>query len=147
LTRSLTRSLKRPLPVLEGTSRAPLSNFPPPTLEGLRAGRDIAVPLESPKPPLLRATAPALPKPGRPEYVAFARLIVGRAKLRDGGVPAARCPPTIAVLLGRASTERTALILLRSFGDTRMLLRATCCELTSVLRETAVKPLGACIFA
>jgi hypothetical protein len=84
------------------------------------------------------------PKPGRPE---FARLIVGRAKLRDGGVTAARCPPTIAVLLGRTSTERTAVILPNSFGETRMLLRATCCELTNVFRETAVKPFGACMFA
>jgi hypothetical protein len=98
------------------------------------------------KPPLLRVT-PALPEPGRPEYAVFARFIVGRAKLRDGGVTAARCPPTIAVLPGRTSTERTAVILPSSLGETRMLLRATCCELTSVLRETAVNPLGACMFA
>lgn len=96
-------------------------------------------------PPLLRATPPASPKP-RPLFVTVPRLNVGRETLLDGGA-IARWPPTTAVLLGRTSTERTAVMLPSSFGETRMLLRATCCELTSVLRETAVKPLGACIFA
>jgi hypothetical protein len=87
-----------------------------------------------------------LPKP-RPPFVTVARLTVGREKLRDGGMAAGRPAPSTAVRLGRTSTERTAVILPSSFGETRMLLRATCCEFTSVLRETAVNPLGACIFA
>jgi hypothetical protein len=55
--------------------------------------------------------------------------------------------PNTVVRVGRASTLRIGETLLISFGEIRTLLRATFCEFTSVLRETAVKPFRACMFA
>ena len=49
--------------------------------------------------------------------------------------------------VGATPGECTALILLKAFGETRMLLRETDSEFTSVLRETAVNPPGACMLA
>jgi hypothetical protein len=71
------------------------------------------------------------------------RLTTGRAKLRGGGIavdlPA--FPPSIVVRVGRTSSERAGDRRLISFGETRMLFRATDREFTSVSRDTAVKPL------
>lgn len=78
--------------------------------------------------------------PGRPT-----RLIVGRAKLPDGGTIAGRAAvvPSIVFLFGLTSRVRTGLIRLSWLGEIRIALRATGSELTSVLRGTAVNPLGA----
>lgn len=76
-----------------------------------------------------------------------ALLIVGREKLRAGGVIRARELPSIADLSGTAFTECTGSTRLIWLGETRSALRPTCCPLTSVLRETAVKPFGWRIFA
>jgi hypothetical protein len=95
----------------------------------------------------LPIAGPGRPKPSRPAPGAELRAIVGREKLREGGVTAALAPPITALRLGRAFSEWTGVILLIWFGDTRSSLRATCCPLTRVLRETAVNPFGARMFA
>lgn len=62
------------------------------------------------------------------------RLMMGREKLRGGGAEAlipAFAPSRVAAV-GFMSSERTGLTLLSSFGETRMALRATFCELSSV---------------
>lgn len=85
--------------------------------------------------------------PARSPLLMDARVMVGRAKLRAGGVIRARDAPSTAELPGRALNERRGSTRFIWLGETRIMLRPTCCPLTSVLRETAVKPLGRRIFA
>ena len=77
------------------------------------------------------------------------RLITGRASVRCGGIAAdlPAFPPSIVVRVGLASTVCTGLTRPSSFGEILTALRATGCEFTNALRETAVNPLGTCIFA
>jgi hypothetical protein len=81
--------------------------------------------------------------------VIAARLTTGRAKVRGGGaadlIPA--LGPSIVARFGFTSSVCTGVILLSSFGETRIAFRATDCELTKVWRETAVNPFGARMFA
>ena|SRR5713226_1623005 len=79
---------------------------------------------------------------------AATRLTTGRAKVRCGGI-AADLPafaPSIVVRVGLTSTWCIAVARFNSLGDILTALRATGCELTSAVRDTAVNPLGACIF-
>lgn len=78
-----------------------------------------------------------------------ARLTTGRENVRGGGMAVVRPAflPSMVVLVGRASTVRTALARLSCCGETLTAFRATSRELTSVLRETAVNPFGACMLA
>ena len=104
--------------------------------------------------PLFMAPVPA-PKPPRALALAFPRiapdmrLTVGREKLRGGGAAAIRPAfgPSMLVRVGRTPSERTALILLIWFGETRIAFRATDCEFNKVLRDTAVNPFGARMLA
>lgn len=77
------------------------------------------------------------------------RLTTGRAKECCGGTAAERpvFEPSIAVLVGFTSNEWTGLTRLSWLGEIRTAFRATFCEFTRVLRDTAVKPFGACMFA
>jgi len=93
--------------------------------------------------PALTPALPRMPEGGE------TRLTTGRVKLRGGGA-AALIPafgPSIAVLVGLTSSECTGVTRLSWFGEMRIALRATGCEFIRVCRETAVKPLGACMFA
>ena len=76
-------------------------------------------------------------------------LTTGRAKLRGGGIAVDRraFSPSMVVLVGVTLSSRTGVTLLSCSGDILMALRATGCEFSKVLRETAVNPLGACRFA
>ncbi len=101
-----------------------------------------------PNPPRAPTFALALAFPRMAEGVEI-RLTTGREKLRGGGAAAIRPAfgPSMLVRVGRTFSERTGLILLIWFGETRIAFRATDCEFSSVLRETAVNPFGACMFA
>lgn len=103
-------------------------------------------PAREPNPP--RALTFALAFPRIAEGVDI-RLTVGREKLRGGGAAAVRPAfgPSMLVRVGRTPKDRTGLILLIWFGETRIALRATDCEFSSVLRETAVNPFGECMLA
>src|SRR5262249_14820502 len=76
-------------------------------------------------------------------------LTTGRAKVRGGGaaVPLPKFPPIMVVRVGRASTVRTAVARFNWFGGTLTAFLATCCEFTSVFRETAVNPFRTRMFA
>ena len=92
------------------------------------------------------------PTPATPLRFAVAGvmwLITGREKLRAGAADPRPAPPAIVVRVGLTSGARTAEVLTRLswFGATRTELRDTDSEFTSVLREAAVNPLGACMFA
>jgi hypothetical protein len=77
------------------------------------------------------------------------RLTTGRAKLRGGGMAddLAAFAPSIVVFVGLTSSARTGVTLLNWLGEIRTAFRATGCEFTNVVRETAVNPFGACMFA
>jgi hypothetical protein len=93
------------------------------------------------------ALAFALPRPTAPPIEAW--LTTGRAKLRDGGA-AALIPalaPSLVAAVGLTSNLFTGVTRLSWLGETRIELRATFCEFSSVCRETAVKPFGARMFA
>ena len=115
-------------------------------------------------PPLDARSAPAfrpVSRAGRPATVGEAWwneprppvggarwLTTGRANACLGGT-AVGCPafrPSIDVRVGCTSGERTAVTRPSWFGATRTTLCCTGNELTSVLRETAVNPFGACRF-
>jgi hypothetical protein len=55
--------------------------------------------------------------------------------------------PSREVMVGLTSNERTGVIRLIWFGETRIAFLATFCEFINVCRETAVKPLGDFMFA
>jgi hypothetical protein len=96
---------------------------------------------------MLLARAPELNAPRLPADEAD-RLTTGRANARCGGTAALPpLEPSMLARVGATPGEWTALILLKAFGETRRLLRETDSEFTSVLRETAVKPPGECMFA
>jgi hypothetical protein len=97
------------------------------------------------------AESPPLPIVGDPlrNPPALFRLTTGRAKLRGGGIAAVlpALAPSMVVRVGRTSSDRLGDTLLKSFGETLMLFRATGRELTSVSRDTAVNPLRARMLA
>lgn len=94
---------------------------------------------------VMRATGDPSCKEPRPPAGGATRLTTGRAKARSGGA-AADLPafgPSIVVRVGLASTLRSGVTRLSWLGEILTAFRATDCELTSALRETAVKPFGA----
>lgn len=96
---------------------------------------------------LLLARAPELSDARLPIDEAD-RLTTGRANARCGGTAAlAPLEPSMLARDGATPGECTAPTRLNALGDTRKLLRETESEFTSVLRETAVNPPGACMFA
>ena len=101
---------------------------------------------------LLRPVIAVRPTPATPLRFAVAGvmwLITGREKLRVGAADARPAPPAIVVRVGLTWGARTGEVLTRLswFGATRTEFRDTGSEFTSVLREAAVNPFGACMFA
>jgi hypothetical protein len=77
------------------------------------------------------------------------RLITGREKVRAGAEVPRPAPPSIVVRVGCTPGLLTDAsdVRLSWFGETRTPLCATESEFTSVLREAAENPPGACKFA
>jgi hypothetical protein len=96
-----------------------------------------------------RPTPPFVRKPAFPRLMGLpSRLTTGRENACGGGATRdGMWPPSIVVRVGRASTARTGVMRLNWFGATRILLCATGSEFTRVLRDTAVNPPGARMFA
>lgn len=86
-----------------------------------------------------------------PRFVALdARLAIGRENACGGGAAARlKFPPSIEVRVGRtlAKPPPSGVARLNWFGETLIRFRPTGIEFTSVLRETAVNPPGACRLA